>query len=146
MNQHELDCWRIERALVSAQYNLDQRDFNRFTEHFSEQGKLYRPTSATPLIGREEIAAAYAKNPAERFNRHTISNVFVSDISDNAAHSIAYVTLYSASQNEGGKPTFGWPVQRCLIGEYHDHWQRNGETWLITERRALFTIAMLQEA
>lgn len=145
MNQHELDCWRIEQAIISAQYHLDQREFTRFSEHFVEQGKLFRPTSETPIEGRAAIVAAYLKNPPERFNRHTLSNVFVKDISDNHAQSVAYVTLYSASQRDEEKPIFGWPAQRCLLGEYHDVWQRHGDEWLLSERRALFTINVTEE-
>ncbi|GAB3098034.1 nuclear transport factor 2 family protein [Aestuariicella hydrocarbonica] len=143
MNDTDYAQWQIERAIKAAQYALDQKDLVTFANYFTEDGKLFRPTSKDPVCGRDAIIAVYQNNPSERLNRHLLSNVHVTHMAEGVAHSVSYVTLYSATQTAHEKPVTGWPLQRALVGEYHDTWRRTSDQWLLSERRALFSINLL---
>lgn len=140
MNNNEHAQWQVNRAIVAAQHALDQGDYSAFANHFMEDGQLFRPTSTDPLVGRDAIRAAYEKNPTDRLSRHVISNVQVTLLDDTEANAISYVMLYSTTQTADDKPVFGWPVERVLLGEYHDHWIRKFDQWLLAKRHALFTM------
>lgn len=140
MNDIDYAHWQIERDIKAAQYALDQKDLVTFANCFTEDGKLFRPTSTEPVCGRDAIIAAYQSNPSERLNRHLVSNVHVTHIEADSASSVSYVLVYSATTSNEDKPVFGWPMQRALLGEYHDIWQRVSGQWLLAERRALFSI------
>ena len=130
----------IEQAIISSQHALDQRRFDLFADYFALDGKLYRPTSSTPLDGRNEIRASYEQTPKDRINRHLISNISISLKSDYEASALSYVVLFSADPIRHDKPVFGYNASRVLLGEFHDEWIYKLDRWLISERRAVFTI------
>ena len=130
----------IEQAIISSQHALDQRRFDLFADYFALDGKLYRPTSDVPLVGRNEIRTSYEKTPRDRINRHLVSNISISLEGDYEARALSYVVLYSAEQKTHDKPVFGYNASRCLLGEFHDMWVYQLDRWLIGERKAVFTI------
>lgn len=137
----ELDApTMIEREIISAQHELDQRQYENFVQYFTEGGKLFRPTSDEPLVGRKSILESYKANPANRCNRHIISNVMVTMKGERQAMAVTYVTVYSADTTDEPRPVFGYPLSRCLLGEYHDQWEKHGQQWLLAERKAVFTL------
>ncbi len=140
----ELDRCLIHRAiedlLHTAQHALDEKDYPGFARLFTENGRLYRPTTPDPLVGPEAILASYAQNPANRFNRHLITNLRVEPASANEARAHAYVTLLSTEEGDKVTDTFGTPAHRCLVGEFHDHCIRTEQGWRFLERRAEFTL------
>ncbi|MHA7879597.1 MAG: nuclear transport factor 2 family protein [Saccharospirillum sp.] len=142
MTEHERQA--IEQAVSRLIFDLvhytDTRDYGRFAALFTPDAKLHRPTSTEPLNGREAIAEAYRKTPAERVNRHLVSNLRVQVESANSARATAYVTLYSSDQSERVDEPFGAPVGRCLVGEFHDHAVLTDEGWRLAERRAVFVM------
>lgn len=140
MNETRYLQSQIENAIIASQNALDQGDVVTFSNYFAEEGRLVRPAASDPICGRDAIMAAYQNNPPERLNRHVISNVQVNRVDEHEANSISYVTLYSATQTDQPKPVFGWPVERILLGEYHDRWRYRSGQWLLLERRAFFSI------
>lgn len=130
----------IERLIITAQHALDQQRYEQFANYFHAAGKLYRPTSETPIVGPLAIAEAYQKNPSDRVNRHLLTNIFVTLTAKDTASAITYVNLYSADTGAIEKPVFGFPVQRCLVGEFYDQFIYQHPDWKIAERRAVFVL------
>lgn len=142
----ELDRCLIHRAvedlILETGRCIDSKDFQGLTHCFHPDGRLYRPTTPDPLVGPAAIAESYGKNPAERFNRHLVSNLRVTIESATEARAVSYVTLYSTEAGEQVAETFGAPVHRLLIGEFHDRCVKTDAGWRILERRAEFTLRM----
>ena len=130
----------IHRLVLDAQHALDTRAFDDFVQLFVPKGRLYRPTTSEPLVGREAILAAYRNNPPNRLNRHLVTNQRVTLRSATEAESLAYVTLYSSEAGELESEVFGAPVHRSLVGEYHDRCVLTDAGWRLQERRALFVL------
>ncbi|HET8902614.1 MAG TPA: nuclear transport factor 2 family protein [Saccharospirillum sp.] len=130
----------IHRLVLDAQHALDTREFDDFVQLFTPEGRLYRPTTPEPLVGRESIRQAYLKNPPNRLNRHLVTNQLVTLVSETEADSLAYVTLYSSESGELESEVFGAPVHRSLVGEYHDRCVLTDDGWRLQERRALFVL------
>ncbi|WP_127557371.1 nuclear transport factor 2 family protein [Saccharospirillum alexandrii] len=130
----------IHRLILDAQQAIDTQQFDDFAALFTHEGRLYRPTTPEPLIGREAIRQAYLNNPPNRLNRHLVTNQRVRLMSETEAHSLAYVTLYSSEAGERKSDVFGAPVHRSLVGEYHDHCVLTDDGWRLQERRALFVL------
>lgn len=130
----------IHRLVLDAQNALDTKAFDDFVQLFVPEGRLYRPTTPDPLVGREAILQAYLNNPPNRLNRHLVTNQRVRLLSDTEADSLAYVTLYSSEAGELEPEVFGAPVHRCLVGEYHDRCVLTEDGWRLQERRALFVL------
>ena len=130
----------IHRLVLDAQHALDTKAFDDFVQLFTPEGRLYRPTTPEPLVGRDAIHQAYLNNPPNRLNRHLVTNQRVTLLSDTEAHSLAYVTLYSSEAGERESDVFGAPVHRSLVGEYHDHCVFTDDGWRLKERRALFVL------
>ncbi|MDX1267905.1 MAG: nuclear transport factor 2 family protein, partial [Oceanisphaera sp.] len=49
----------IHRLVLDAQHALDTRAFDDFVQLFVPEGRLYRPTTPEPLVGRDAIRQAY---------------------------------------------------------------------------------------
>lgn len=143
MTVHDQDRVKAEvsAAVIAAGQALDFRDYDGFGEYLTKDCLLYRPTANEPLRGREAIVDGYRKTPSSRLNRHVISNIHVSPESQEQARSVSYVTLFSSDQGDPSDDPKGAPVQRCLVGEFHDQWRRNtAGVWQIAERRARFVL------
>ncbi|GAB3091206.1 hypothetical protein G8770_12575 [Aestuariicella hydrocarbonica] len=69
-----------------------------------------------PVCGRETIIAAYQNNPRDRLSRHLVSNVHITPLEAGVAHSVSYVTLYSATESGQETTLTGWSVQRAVQG------------------------------
>ncbi|MEP4547030.1 MAG: nuclear transport factor 2 family protein [Saccharospirillum sp.] len=130
----------IHRLVLDAQHALDTKAFDEFVQLFVPEGRLFRPTTPEPLVGREAILQAYLNNPPNRLNRHLVTNQRVTLLSDTEAHALAYVMLYSSDAGERESDVFGAPVHRSLVGEYHDHCVLTDDGWRLQERRALFVL------
>lgn len=130
----------IHRLVLDAQHAIDSKAFDEFVQLFVPEGRLYRPTTPEPLVGREAILQAYLNNPPNRLNRHLVTNQRVTLLSDTEARALAYVTLYSSEAGERESDVFGAPVHRSLVGEYHDHCVLTDDGWRLKERRALFVL------
>lgn len=130
----------IHRLVLDAQHALDTKAFDEFVQLFVPEGRLYRPTTPEPLVGREAILQAYRSNPSNRLNRHLVTNQRVTLLSETEAHSLAYVTLYSSEAGEREAEVFGAPVHRSLVGEYHDRCVLTDDGWRLQERRAVFVL------
>jgi hypothetical protein len=130
----------IHRLILDAQHAIDTKQFDDFVALFTLEGRLYRPTTPDPLVGREAIRQAYLKNPPNRLNRHLVTNQRVTLLSNTEAVSLAYVTLYSSEAGELESEVFGAPVHRSLVGEYHDRCVLTDAGWRFQERRALFVL------
>ncbi|WP_037341137.1 nuclear transport factor 2 family protein [Saccharospirillum impatiens] len=130
----------IHRLVLDAQHALDTKQFGDFAALFTPEGRLYRPTTPEPLIGRDAIVQAYRKNPPNRLNRHLVTNQRVTLVSATEAQSLAYVTLYSSEAGDQESDVFGAPVHRSLVGEYHDRCVLTDAGWRLQERRAVFVL------
>lgn len=142
----ELDHCLIHRAvedlIIRTGKAIDSKQFQALEHCFHSEGKLYRPTTAEPLVGPEAIAASYAGNPPDRLNRHLVSNLSVIVQSPTEARSHCYVTLYSSEAGDAVTEVFGAPLHRCLVGEFNDVCVKTDAGWRILERRAAFTLNM----
>ncbi|WP_108124218.1 nuclear transport factor 2 family protein [Saccharospirillum mangrovi] len=142
----ELDRCLIHRAvealIIRTGKTIDSKQFQALDQCFHAEGRLYRPTTPEPLIGPAAIAASYEQNPAQRLNRHLVSNLSVDIESANDVRAHCYVTLYSSDDGELVDGVFGAPLHRCLVGEFHDRCVNTDAGWRILERRASFTLKM----
>lgn len=132
---------QVSAAVIAAGQALDFRDYDGFGDYLTDDCRLYRPTADEPLRGREAIVSGYRKTPPSRLNRHVISNIHVTPDGQDQARAISYVTLFSSDQGDQTDDPKGAPVQRCLVGEFHDQWRRSTQgIWQIAERRARFVL------
>lgn len=142
----ELDRCLIQRAvenlIIRTGKTIDNKDFTSLDQCFHTDARLYRPTTPDPLVGPEAISASYAQNPAQRLNRHLVSNLSVDIVSADEARAHCYVTLYSSDQGDQLEAVFGAPLHRCLVGEFQDICVTTAAGWRILERRASFALKM----
>lgn len=142
----ELDRCLIHRAvedlIIRTGKTIDSKDFASLDQCFHADARLYRPTTPDPLVGPQAIMASYEQNPAQRLNRHLVSNLSVSIDSASQARSHCYVTLYSSDEGDQVEAVFGAPLHRCLVGEFDDTCVKTDAGWRIVERRASFTLKM----
>lgn len=142
----ELDRCLIHRAveelIIRTGKIIDSKDFQSLDQCFHADARLYRPTTPEPLVGPQAIAASYQQNPAQRLNRHLVSNLSVTIDSATEARAHCYVTLYSSDEGDQVEAVFGAPLHRCLVGEFHDHCVNTDAGWRILERRGSFTLKM----
>lgn len=142
----ELDRCLIHRAvedlILMTGDSIDRRAFDQLVHYFHPESRLYRPTMPDPLVGPQAIADSYRNNPSKRLNRHLVSNIRVHIDSATEARVDSYVTLYSSEDGDSICETFGAPLHRCLVGEFHDLCVKSNGGWRILERRAEFTLNM----
>lgn len=132
----------VEDLIIATGACIDRKNFQDLHRFFHADARLFRPTSPDPLIGPEAIAESYWKNPENRLNRHLVSNLRLQIDSTTDVRADSYVTLYSTESGELAGETFGAPLHRCLIGEFHDRCVQTDAGWRIIERRAEFIMNM----
>ncbi|MFC3851280.1 nuclear transport factor 2 family protein [Salinispirillum marinum] len=134
--------WALENLIKASVHCVDTRDYLAFGALFALDGRLYRPTSPEPIVGPEAIAKAYAQTPPNRFNRHLVTNVLITNLTADRATVQSYVLLFSTEDAAAVAQPFGAPVARALVGEFADQCMLTPDGWRLHERRAAFTLNM----
>ena len=114
---------------------MDGGDYDGVAALYTEAGAYARPgVPGPPLHGREAILAELRARPA-RLGRHIFTNVIVEVESAERARGQSRVVLYMGASTDAPAA-----VERTLIGEFHDLYEKVGEDWLFAERRGSITL------
>lgn len=115
---------------------VDNQDYERLREIFSEDAGLGRPTNPNDVIrGVENIVASFLARPRTRITRHFISNIRVRLETPNTAVGSCLVLLFVADASEPEIPEGRQAASKQLIGVYRDRYIRTRQGWRFAERR-----------
>ncbi len=125
------DEQQIRRSLALLCQLRDDDHYDRWIELFAEDGKFsYLEYSFT---GRADIRAHCEKYfPA--YGKHLCLNSVIEIEGDQARVTSDFVKLHPA---EKGAPASGGAFVVAGAGRYNDRFVRNGEKWLLAERRVV---------
>ncbi len=114
---------------------LDAGEHEAVAALFAEHASYARPSDpANPIKGRAAILAEFQGRPP-RLSRHVITNVIVNVESETTATASCRVTLYM-----GTGADIPAPVERTLVGDFYDQFEKIGDEWLFVERRGSITL------
>ncbi|MBW2942211.1 nuclear transport factor 2 family protein [Zhongshania aquimaris] len=124
------DYNQVRNLIMRYAYYIDHGDiegmsqlFSRATVHF-EDGKII-DSSPTEI---EELFRAFLKiypNGTPR-TKHVISNLIIEPIEKNYWTAKSYVTVFQQTDD--------FPLQPIITGEYHDKFEKAGNSWRFAER------------
>jgi len=116
---------------------LDFREYDKFTDLFSEDGFLF---AGVPLRGRAEIAAGMCKRSDKLRSRHVLSNIHTEVIDDDHARGVSYLTLYRHIGPESlGSEPIGLSIDGPAgVGHYRDEFIRTDAGWRFSRRELEF--------
>ena len=114
---------QVRRTLAGYSQYLDDGDFDRWIELFTEDARLLFAGRATE--GRAGIRTYMEQvQPPEGRGKHITSNILVDVDGDNAAAHTDYLFV---------RPTSGGLVP-IATGRYHDQLVRDGDRWRFRQR------------
>jgi len=128
----------IEQLVVEYCYLLDHGRAREIADLFTPDGMFDNPNMGLRLVGREAIAAYYARRAAEpRTTRHISTNLRLVFETPDRASGTRTILYY---RGDTGTPPF--PAKPGSVGEYTEVFQRGEDgRWRFASRksRLLFT-------
>lgn len=112
---------------------LDASDYDAVAAGMAPDGVWHRQGKA--LRGPEQVRAALAERPAGRVTAHLVQNLVV-DLEDERSATVRYLSLvyrHDGGTEGGGPAPLGQPLS---IAAYSDRMRRDGDRWLVVERRS----------
>ncbi len=133
--------WQTERLAIEHEcaklviqffnYN-DARDYVSMTNLFTEDGIFVRPSDPSkPIKGRATILDRFGAKPKDFLTRHLVTNIEIMADSNDAAHGLCYVLLYTGHDPEGVKLPV--PLEQTHVGASHWRFVRTSAGWRIAE-------------
>lgn len=140
LNEQLLISRQCEQLVIAAADFADRQEFVAMAELFTEDAKLSRPTSDTPLVGRQAILESYQSRPASRLTRHICTNFKITIEDQDHARVHCYAVVYAGDTNQESSGAFGVEASQQLIGEFDDQCVRTEQGWKIAHRNASFVM------
>lgn len=121
----------IEQLVTEFSYLLDHGRANELAALFTPDGVFDNPNQKLHAVGREAIAAYYAKRAADpRTTRHISTNLRIVFEGPDRASGTRTILYY---RGDGGGPPF--PARPGSVGEYTETYQRGGDgRWRFASR------------
>lgn len=130
------DCREL---VLRAAACSDANDAAGLAALFTPTATLQRP-DGTLLEGRDAIAAAYRRRPAERLTRHLVTNSVVDILDADIARITSSVLLWSGSNLDAVGPQGRAAHAARVVGSFDDLCTLTPEGWRIAQRRAAFAL------
>lgn len=122
----------IEQLTVEYGYLLDHGRADELAALFTPDGVFENPNQKMRAVGREAIAAFYARRAAEpRTTRHVSTNLRIIFETPDRATGTRLITYY---RGDGVEPPF--PAKPGSVGEYSEIYERDADgRWRFAFRR-----------
>jgi uncharacterized protein (TIGR02246 family) len=119
-----------ERLSHDFGYHLDQRDYAALANLFAADGVWIR--HGDRLQGREQLLAAMADRPADRFARHIVTNIHFAEVTADRVRAVVYNISYFAKHL--GELPAAFVAGQSMIIEFWDRYVLTADGWRIQER------------
>jgi ketosteroid isomerase-like protein len=125
-----LGCQQSVHRFYAA---LDASDYEAVAACMAPDGVWHRQGKA--LTGPDQVRTALADRPAGRVTAHLVQNLVI-DLEDERSATARYFSLvyrHDGGGGESGPAPLGQPLS---ISAYADRMRRDGDRWLVVERRS----------
>jgi hypothetical protein len=121
----------IERLTIEYSYLLDHGRAGELAALFTPNGVLETPGAGSQIVGREAIAAYYARRAADpRTTRHVSTNLRLVFETPDRASGTRLILYY---RGDGAGPPF--PAKPAAVGEYTESFRRGRDgKWRFASR------------
>ena len=126
--------WECRQLALRFTAMSDRQEWQAACALLTEDAVFARPTDPdNPLVGREQIQAAFEARPAERVTRHICTNLVMTARSEMQVSGHLYALLYTGDRSDDETGIIV-ADDKQLVGEFEDDYVRTEHGWRIAKR------------